>query len=340
MKYLKKIKDFDLSLFSTYRKELMGISAIAIILCHASGRGVILPVVLVNIFSYGNLGVDIFLLLSGIGMYFSFNQGKIPLKLWYKRRYCRILIPYVIISTPVWIIYCTLNGKNILDFFYYISTAAYWREHYGAWYIALLIPLYAVTPVMARIIDTSKYRWITTLLFTVVTIGLSRINWEWTSEDALDVFNNIQFVLCRVPLYIIGYGIGPSVKEKKRIPWLAILSLIAVQIIMGRIPIINAVYRGGLLAFVLTSILCLALKICTFAPILKILRWFGDISLESYLSNIYIAYLLSLFSWRFGIIDLSKGNYAYYGCVIIMGTFVAWLLRNIYNFFKNKVLTL
>lgn len=62
---------FNLSLLSTYRKELMGVSAIAVILCHANGRGVLLPPILQHVFDFGNLGVDVFLLLSGIGMYFS-----------------------------------------------------------------------------------------------------------------------------------------------------------------------------------------------------------------------------------------------------------------------------
>lgn len=65
---------FELGKLSTYRTELMGISAILILVCHASGRGVILPFHLSTLLSFGNIGVDMFLLLSGIGLFYSLEK--------------------------------------------------------------------------------------------------------------------------------------------------------------------------------------------------------------------------------------------------------------------------
>lgn len=61
----------DLSLLSKYRTELMGFSAIGIIMCHACGNNVAMPSILWQICSLGQLGVPIFFLLSGLGMYYS-----------------------------------------------------------------------------------------------------------------------------------------------------------------------------------------------------------------------------------------------------------------------------
>ena len=61
----------DLSLLSKYRTELMGFSAIGILMCHATGNNVAMPSVLWQICSLGQIGVSIFFLLSGMGMYYS-----------------------------------------------------------------------------------------------------------------------------------------------------------------------------------------------------------------------------------------------------------------------------
>lgn len=239
---------------------------------------------------------------------------------------------------PAWIVYCSINNKNIIEFFYYLSTSAYWFEHYGAWYVALLIPLYAVTPIMAKLIDKSKHRFQTSIFFVIVIVVLSRVPVNVQSLTVFNLLENIQFVLCRVPLYIMGYAIGPCVKEKKQIPWIYVLGLVMIQVIMGKIPIINMVYRSGLLAFALSAGLCMALEKCKIDVVRGVLQWFGDISLESYLANIYIAYLLSLVSWKFGKFDMSKGNYVYYGCVVIIGILIAYYVRLIYDFLWNKIL--
>ena len=65
----------DLSLLSKYRTELMGFSAIGILMCHACGNDVAMPIVLYQICSLGQLGVSIFFLLSGMGMYYSLMKN-------------------------------------------------------------------------------------------------------------------------------------------------------------------------------------------------------------------------------------------------------------------------
>lgn len=66
----------DLSKVSLYRTQLMGIAAILIVLCHASLYGVQMCSVLSTILNIGNIGVDVFLFLSGMGCYYSLNKPK------------------------------------------------------------------------------------------------------------------------------------------------------------------------------------------------------------------------------------------------------------------------
>jgi len=59
---------------STYRTQLMGVATLMIIACHAPASGVVMPRILSFALNLGNYGVDIFLLLSGLGVYYSLSK--------------------------------------------------------------------------------------------------------------------------------------------------------------------------------------------------------------------------------------------------------------------------
>lgn len=67
------IPQFCLSTLSDYRTELMGISSIGVIACHAC-QHCELPSILYKVLSLGNECVDIFLFLGGMGMFFSLRK--------------------------------------------------------------------------------------------------------------------------------------------------------------------------------------------------------------------------------------------------------------------------
>ena len=63
----------ELSLISQYRTALMGIATIMILVCHSAGP-ISMPSIIGYPISYLNIGVDIFLFLSGMGMYYSLKK--------------------------------------------------------------------------------------------------------------------------------------------------------------------------------------------------------------------------------------------------------------------------
>ena len=62
---------YNLGNLSQYRTLLMGMSIIMVLLCHVRMDVTQLPDVVLSILLLGNWGVDIFLLVPGIGMYYS-----------------------------------------------------------------------------------------------------------------------------------------------------------------------------------------------------------------------------------------------------------------------------
>ena len=97
-------------MLSRVRQELFGVAMIGVILLHICqqiekcGKGS-------KLYRFGFLydlmfsssGVEIFLMLSGVGLCFSYHKNK-NLIAYYKRRFLRILVPYVIFAIPFWLV--------------------------------------------------------------------------------------------------------------------------------------------------------------------------------------------------------------------------------------------
>ena len=147
----------------------MGVATLMIICCHCPHWCAGLPGVCKSILIMGYLGVDMFLLLSGIGMYYSWKKQTENLTntqngwnwklliLWYSKRYKRFLVPYLMIAIPCYSIIALQEHDSFTNFILNVSTISYWLYHKGAWYIALLFPLYLLTPLIIRLMS-GKYR--------------------------------------------------------------------------------------------------------------------------------------------------------------------------------------
>lgn len=67
----------ELSDISKFRTELMGVATIMILMCHSlvGTYSVQVSGYLRKILAYGNQGVDVFLFLSGVGLWYSLQNG-------------------------------------------------------------------------------------------------------------------------------------------------------------------------------------------------------------------------------------------------------------------------
>ena len=119
-----------------------------IIVCHIRGIDYSQIPLLEKILWFGNYGVELFLFVSGIGMYFSLTKTNTNLGQWYKRRYIRITVPFILIAISIYPLRVILNiPVSFSDFFLYITTLEFWIHHRGAWYVAMLFPLYFTSKV-------------------------------------------------------------------------------------------------------------------------------------------------------------------------------------------------
>lgn len=327
-----------LSDLSLRRTQLMGVAALMILVCHASASHVLMPHWLSKLMDLGNYGVDIFLLLSGLGLYYSLDKNPIT-SIWggviyLKRRCYRILIPYWIVYVPYCIVFLLLGiysfGKSLLC----LSAMEYWLFHRGAWFVSLILILYLLAPALYRLIsEKNSWAW-TIVLISVITV-LCKINVG--IPDRYNVLFNIQFAFSRVPSFVLGMVAGRACKENKTITviWLVALAIAGLALAkVLRLGYLTAWMIIPLVVYVINVILEWAQE----SWIKESMTFLGKISLESYLTNIALGSMLSTLVPAYISSPLFYGKYLQYAIVIVVGLLLAWVISRISAKWTGKLL--
>lgn len=273
--------NFNLYVYSKYRTQIMGLAAIMIILCHVRGLDYSQAPYMGKIIWLGNYGVELFLFVSGLGMYHSLNQNE-ELGKWYKKRYLRITIPFVLITAVIYPFRFVFGVyASLPDFLLSITTLEFWLYHRGAWYVAMLFPLYLFTPCIVKALK-SKYKYLIMSFMIIMLLFVSRIHVE------NNVICNIQFVLVRIPFYILGIGLAPLVMSKYNLRIRYACAVFILGILIWHYLGIS--FGGGIVIVLLTGFF---VNIIVENRIVnKVLTFVGTMSLESYLTNIYFGHII------------------------------------------------
>lgn len=141
---------------SKHRSELMGIGILGVMLGHYLEWSQV-----IGYWTYlfkpliGLVFTEVFLILSGFGLYYSFSN-KSEIYSFFKKRFDRLVVPFWILSVlyMVWLIYKRLSIGNIL---LHISSLDFWiNGNTGMWYISVSILLYSLFPFIYFMLFRSK----------------------------------------------------------------------------------------------------------------------------------------------------------------------------------------
>lgn len=275
--------NFNLGYLSTYRTELMGFSALLILICHSIAY-IKFPLILHYTISLGNIGVDLFLFLSGMGIWNSLTKSNNNVYKWYANRYKKLFVPYLVVLLSIELIQFALGKhlKNgIWNYIFGLSSLRFYVSHDAAWFIAALIPLYLFAPWFYRLIN--KYRWMASILLIITHYIILFIPSKCSSDLINNIIDNIQFVAVRATCFILGMSLGKYIQKGEAISvWWLIGSFI-----MGLIIIVitqHLVYGYFFFTLPLLIVVCLVFQRC--GKWLKNFSCFmGKISLESYILN-------------------------------------------------------
>ena len=165
---------------SQYRSELMGLAILWVVWFHSSVQLNFFHIGIINssfslIKGVGYGGVDIFLLVSGMGIYNSLEKNDVSQYI--KNRIRRI--------TPVWwsyLIICIVLGYFFFEIHFskleilgFATFTGFWLDmpNQGNWYVYAIILFYLVSPVFYSLIKNSKNKLLMTIFLIAVALVIS-----------------------------------------------------------------------------------------------------------------------------------------------------------------------
>ena len=243
-RYLKEIKLIEA--ISHSKTLIMGLCALWIFFYHfyipigqtaatynPTNTGNILYDIFMYFIGSGDLGVDIFLILSGLSAMYSLSKNKIST--FYLHRIKRIF-PAFIISAMIY----TIAGKGNLDFFLNLLSGVY-NFKMGilifSWYFWAASIFYAISPLIYIIYKKINHDLLILCLLLLPYMGICFFLYP------IETPRNLYYLLCRVPSFLIGTFMGIKMIKKQDIKLSSVLQIV----------------------LMITAVACLCIYTCTFA---------------------------------------------------------------------------
>ena len=288
----------DYSLISKYRTVLMGVAIIFILFCHVElgyEQNNIAPTVFSKLSHVLTVGVDLFLCLSGFGLYYSYTSKKQTYGEFVKKRLVRIVPYYLVIAGVTYCLYDVIiksfGINRFLRDLFFVSWFCDGSTLY--WYILAIIVFYLLFPVLYRFVDSEKSGFIKIVLFSIC--------W-WTLEEVLcrsiPSIMVFRIALARLPIFMIGIYLGKLSYEHRAVKKLTAITLLtcgpimfaAIKKVAGskiadyfHYPV-RAILSVSIVVMVVVVLEILrrkAPKLCSL--IVVVMEWLGGITLELYL---------------------------------------------------------
>lgn len=285
----------SINIISKYRQELMGLSALWILIFHEWQLIFANIPILCGIEHFikriGYSGVDIFFMLSGIGLTYSIKKS--GLISFYNKRLKRLIFPFILMA----LVNVIFKNWNFIEFIKNIFGINFYLKNIYSflWFVPAIFTLYLIFPPYYKLFEKSKNKVVFTLIIIAIWFGLSNLLSGILRSDLYGFIN-------RIPIFIIGVLIGwlnqNSKYKFKKIDWIIIFTMFILGLVTLYltnykdlkllVPLSNCFLPTLLVAISLSLILSKILfiseqkKLKLSLGIRKILLFYGTISLEIY----------------------------------------------------------
>lgn len=191
--FLQGGSSFEIKDITLFRSTAMGLSIIWIVLYHLGFEVKLLQIPM----RYGFTGVDIFMFMSGFGLFFSLSRD-ISLKKFFIKRFVRILPAYIFMGALFSIFF---YHDDITTFLFRCSMLGYWHiggNIYYEWFIPAICTLYIFFPLFFKKV-LCPFRRLRFLFLIILFYFLSII---YLFDSYID---NWHFLLIyRIPIFMYG----------------------------------------------------------------------------------------------------------------------------------------
>ncbi len=336
------VERFQWGYISTYRTALMGFFCLYIILFHNHFQWTSSFRLLHGFIKIGNVGVDAFLFLSGVGLYYSFQKTGERALPFYKKRVIRLLIPYVVFAVPYYLVLSHYRTES--TFFQYVTQIAFVKQGITTtWFIPCILLCYLFYPVV-YLLQNKKWviskKQISRNNITLLLLFLYFIFLVIIRDHQEGLYGNIEIALTRGLIFIVGCHCATWIRDKKSIPSGAVLAA-ALYIIVFVVFVNNEIdipVFWSRMSYIPLSIAWIILLSFIFyfldkrAKIHKFrfMEFVGKHTLELYLSHVM---LRNIYNRLFGFPHIEKSGICDYLVVIA----VAFIISIPAHFLINKV---
>lgn len=275
---------------SEYRTEIYGVAALLIIIGHSQDfMTAIFSDAVISIIGYGGIGVAMFAFLGGMGLWHSMQRDS-NVGRFYIRRIKRLLIPYLIISIPYYIIFDWIIKGNLLLCLKDITFVSYFLDGGGTWYVAWIFLMYIVYPWYYLLGEKlfKRHREVLSMIALGVMIIAEVALVSTGNESVITKYQNSFGATIAI---VIGDCLAKDIKkDKKYVLWLSLACIILAPLYLFDIVSGAAVYvwffaLEGIFLCGLFSILFCLLNGGLLSRAAAVL---GAASLESYMFNVYL----------------------------------------------------
>lgn len=281
---------------SKYRPQIMGFAAIWIFIFHVRDEALLFFDVpglkRIEIFfnNIGFCGVDVFLFLSGWGLYYALKKHN--LSEFYKRRYRRLIPPFVVVSAGK----ALFESWGAMKFFQAVTCFSFFTEsiHIPIWFIPSIALIYLFFPLYNKAFDKFSNKYIFTTASLLLWFALAFAGMLLFGRE--DVFGFIN----RIPVFIVGILFGWMAFNKKKMPGKAAAAVILLMLIGGfqlqyyctfrKLRLLLPLSNSGIPAFLIGISMCFALAYCfkflgKVKVIQKVYGFIGEMTLEFYVAQ-------------------------------------------------------
>ena len=342
-------------LISKYRAVLMGIAAIWIHVYHTWIHTIINPqtgfgIAMSNVENYialiGNCGVDIFLLMSGMGLTYAIKKDKLPV--FYYRRIRRVYLPFLIAAVisailEKWTLATFIGNASLYNFFA-VDINSY------CWFVPAIITLYLFFPLYYMVFEKVKNKLVFTAAVLLVWLLLSLALMNVMRVDLYALYN-------RIPVFLIGIFFGYMAQNRKDVvfkAWHYILLILvfalslfllylykfrnfSIVLVQEKLVIPNSLFAVSF-PFLAAKLMDLIERHLpkTGRVIAKVIGFWGMISLEIYL--IYTCFLVTFFSpIVLAIHSVGAPPFVINLAVFAITSLLAWVLYMACTYFRKLV---
>lgn len=328
-----RIPDIELANISRFRGALMGIAMLIIILFHVD---LARSDMFFGLRRMGNLGVDMFLFLSGIGLWFSWMKTP-SYRNFYFRRLIRIYPAWLIIACLYYL--PRLHVHDAASLVNLIGEIGFnWNfwlhDELSFWYIPAIMMLYLFAPPYMELIRRhSVYRW----LPVVMIMWCILVEWVTPIHHAV---GHLEIFWSRVPIFFIGINMGEMVRQRRTIDGQGIWMLIIMFVMTSVSCFFLEQERHGQFPLFVERMLYIPLTITFILICNRVLRrtpkwvngalaFVGSLSLECYLIHLHFVLNYLPKAWSYWPTFLA--------CVVATLP-LAWVLSKIVDWIAKKII--